>query len=177
MTVTGSIHNEEYAFSQSISDPESWKMKIMWIKPKRKLGDHCTIRTRLLYRRRSQQAEMLLYQSVMWLRKVTNLWCDSEVKFLSNDYTNPNTNPKTIATLTLTVTDPHEDFESACERIFCDFIWNYSCTVDGAIVTSLQQVEQTMWTSVHSNLINYKNTHHLTFRRHTWHRRHLPVEV
>jgi len=33
-------------------------------------------RTRLRLRGRSQQAEMLLDQSVMGLRKVTNWWCD-----------------------------------------------------------------------------------------------------
>jgi len=31
---------------------------------------------RLLNRRRSRQAEMLLDQSVMWLGKVTSWWCD-----------------------------------------------------------------------------------------------------
>jgi len=31
--------------------------------------------TRLQHRRRSQQAEMLLDQSVMWLRKATDWWC------------------------------------------------------------------------------------------------------
>jgi len=35
-------------------------------------------RMHLQHRRRSQQAEMLLDQSVMWLRKVTNSWCDPE---------------------------------------------------------------------------------------------------
>jgi len=34
-------------------------------------------RTRLQHRRRSQQAEMLLDQSVMWLRKATDWWCHS----------------------------------------------------------------------------------------------------
>jgi len=34
-------------------------------------------RTRLQHRRRSQQADMLLDQSVMRLRKATNWWCDS----------------------------------------------------------------------------------------------------
>ena len=33
--------------------------------------------TRLQHRQRSQQAEMLLDQSVMWLRKATDWWCDS----------------------------------------------------------------------------------------------------
>jgi len=35
------------------------------------------LRTRLQHRRRSQQPEMLLDQSVMWLRKATDWWCDS----------------------------------------------------------------------------------------------------
>jgi len=30
-----------------------------------------------------------------------------DVNFLSSNYTNPNTNPKTLTTLTLTLTDPH----------------------------------------------------------------------
>ena len=59
-----------------------------------------------------------------------------EVEFLSNDYTNPNTNPKTLTTLALTLADHHDAFESFCEPVFCDFAWNYSCTVDGAVVTS-----------------------------------------
>jgi len=48
-----------------------------------------------------------------------------ELKFLSNDYTNPNTNPRTLMTLTLTLTDPHGAFESFCAPAFCDFVWNY----------------------------------------------------
>ena len=68
---------------------------------------------------------MLLDQSVIWLQKLTNLWCDSEMKFLSNDYINPNTNPKTLTTLTLTLTDPHDASESFCAPVFCDFIRNY----------------------------------------------------
>jgi len=67
-------------------------------------------------------AQMLLDQSVMWLWKVTDLWCDSEMKFLSNDYTNPNANPKT---LTITLTVLHNAFESFCAPLFCDFIQNY----------------------------------------------------
>jgi len=47
------------------------------------------LRTQLLRRWRFPQLKMLLVQSVVWLRKVTNLWCDLEVKFLSDDYTNP----------------------------------------------------------------------------------------
>jgi len=30
------------------------------------------------------------------------------VKFVSNDYINPKTNPQTITTLYLTLTDPHD---------------------------------------------------------------------
>src|SRR6218665_3232075 len=43
------------------------------------------------------------------------------MKFLSNDYcnTNPTTNPKTLTTLTLT--NPHNAFESFCAPIFCDY--------------------------------------------------------
>jgi len=59
-----------------------------------------------------------------------------EVKFLSNDYTNPNTNLKNLTTLTLTLTNPLGDIESFCEPVFCDFVHNYSCTVvDSAIDT------------------------------------------
>jgi len=53
------------------------------------------------------------------------LLCDSEVKFLSDDYTNPNTNPTTLTTLALTLTDPLDAFESFCVLLFCDFIRNY----------------------------------------------------
>jgi len=54
--------------------------------------------------------------------------------FVSNDYTNPSTNLKTLTTLTLTLTDPHKAFESFCAPVSCFFVWNYSCTVDGVIV-------------------------------------------
>jgi len=64
------------------------------------------------------------------------LWCDSEVKFLFNDNTNPNTNPKTLTTLNLTQTDLHDAFESFCEPAFCDFIRNYSGSEFGPLVTS-----------------------------------------
>jgi len=56
-----------------------------------------------------------------------------EVKFLSNDYTNANSNPKTLTTLALTLADPHDTFDSFCASVFCDFVRNYSCTVDGAV--------------------------------------------
>ena len=64
-------------------------------------------------------------ESIMWLQKVTNLWCDSEIKFLFNDYTNPNTNPKIFTALILTLTDNLDAFESFCAPVFCDFIQNY----------------------------------------------------
>jgi len=48
---------------------------------------------------------------VMWFENKWNFGCDSEVKFVSNDYTNPNTNPKTLMTLTMTLTDHDEMFE------------------------------------------------------------------
>jgi len=49
------------------------------------------------------------------------------VKFSSNSvsfrlYTNPNSNPKTITTLNLTLTDSHDAFESFYEPVFCDYI-------------------------------------------------------
>jgi len=47
------------------------------------------------------------------------------MKFLSNDYTNPNTNPKILMTLILILTDPHNVFESFCAPVLCDFIQNY----------------------------------------------------
>ena len=56
---------------------------------------------------------------------------------MSNDYTNPNTNPNTLTTLALTLTNHHDAFESFCAPVFCDFVRNYSCTVDGAVVPSL----------------------------------------
>src|SRR6218665_1353029 len=93
-------------------------------------------RMRLKHHQRSQLAEMLLDQS----RRAS---CDcerlpigdvtQEVKFLSSNYTNPNTNPKALTTLTLTLTDPHGAFESFCAPAFCDFVRNYSCTADVAL--------------------------------------------
>jgi len=41
---------------------------------------------------------------------------------VSNDYSNPNTNHKTITTLALTLTDPHDAFDSFCAPVFCDFV-------------------------------------------------------
>ena len=55
-----------------------------------------------------------------------------EVKCMFTDYTNHNT----LTTLALTLTDPHGAFESFCAPAFCDFVRNYSCTIDGAVVTS-----------------------------------------
>jgi len=40
-----------------------------------------------------------------------------------------------LATLTLTLTDPHHAFQRFCAPVFCDFLRNFSCTVDGAIYT------------------------------------------
>ena len=51
-----------------------------------------------------------------------------EVEYLSNDYTNPNTNPKPLTTLALTLADHDNAFESFCAPVFCDFVRNYSCT-------------------------------------------------
>src|SRR6218665_3006570 len=59
-----------------------------------------------------------------------------EVEFLSNDYTNPNTNPKTLTMLALTLADHHDAFKSFFAPVFWDFVRNYYCTVDGAVVTS-----------------------------------------
>src|SRR6218665_3896650 len=59
-----------------------------------------------------------------------------EVKFLSSKYTNPDTNPRTLTTLTPTLTDPHGAFESFCAPIFCDFKRNYYMSELGHIDTS-----------------------------------------
>ena len=73
---------------------------------------------------------MLLDQNVMWTSQIGDV--TREVEFLSNYYTNP----KTLTTLALTLADHHDAFESFCAPIVCDFVRNYSCTVDGAVVTS-----------------------------------------
>ena len=44
---------------------------------------------------------------------------------MSNDYNNPNANPKTLTMLNLTLTDPHDAFEICCAPVFCEFIRNY----------------------------------------------------
>src|SRR6218665_3610750 len=56
---------------------------------------------------------------------------------MSNDYTNPNTNPKTLTTGILTLTYHDDAFESFCAPAFCDFIRNYSGTDICPLVTSL----------------------------------------
>jgi len=35
-----------------------------------------------------------------------------------------------------TISAHYDAFESFCAPVFCDFVRNYSCTVDGAVVTS-----------------------------------------
>jgi len=68
-------------------------------------------------------------------REVGFLSNDYNNLIISNDYTNPNTNPKTLTTLAMTLADHHDAFESYCAAMFCDFVRNYSCTVNGALVT------------------------------------------
>src|SRR6218665_3620174 len=67
-----------------------------------------------------------------------------EVEFLSNDHTNPNTNPKTLTTLALTIADHQDAFESFYAPVFCDFVRIYSCSVDGAVVTLFDLTRRTM---------------------------------
>ena len=99
---------------------DEFRGKIPWQKPKfRGLA-------------RNSAGHGKLWALVMWSWKATNWWCDSGGEIYSNN----NTNPKTLTTLTLTLADPHGAFESFCAPAFCDFIRNYSCTVDGAVVTS-----------------------------------------
>ena len=52
-------------------------------------------------------------------------YMNSEIKFLSKAYTNPNTNPKTLTAGILTLNNRHGAFESFCALVFCDFIRNY----------------------------------------------------
>src|SRR6218665_3308753 len=79
--------------------------------------------TRLQHCRRPQLAEMLLHQSVMCLWKGSNGDVTRETKFLSNDYTRPNINPKTLTTLIpLTLTENHGAVESFCAPAFCGII-------------------------------------------------------
>ena len=97
-------------------------------------------RTRLQRRRRSQTRSKL---KCYWTRASCDCgrlqigFVTQEMKFLSNDPINPNTNPKTLTTLTLTLTDPHGAFENSCLPVFCDFVRNCSCTVNCAIGTSI----------------------------------------
>ena len=55
---------------------------------------------------------------------------------MSNDYTNLNNKPKTLTTLTLTLTNPHDVFESFCAPVFCYFKRSYSGTYVDPLVTS-----------------------------------------
>ena len=71
---------------------------------------------------------MLLDQTRLQIGDVTR-----ELEFLSNDYI---TLILTLTTLALTLADHHDAFESFCVPVFCDIVRNYSCTVDGAVVTS-----------------------------------------
>jgi len=48
------------------------------------------------------------------------------VKDLSNDYTNPNTNPKTLTMLNLTLTNPHDALKA--------FVCRYFVTLYGTIL-------------------------------------------
>jgi len=59
-----------------------------------------------------------------------------EVECMSNYYANPDTNPKTLTTLSLTLTEHQDAYESFYAPVLCDFARNYFCTVDGAVVTS-----------------------------------------
>src|SRR6218665_343350 len=45
---------------------------------------------------------------------------------------------------TAALTDHHDAFESFCAPVFCDFVRNYSCTVDGAVVTSYKRFVDTL---------------------------------
>jgi len=55
---------------------------------------------------------------------------------MSNDYTNPNTNPNILMAGTLTLNDRQDAFESLCVPVFCDYTRNYSGTFGGPQVTS-----------------------------------------
>src|SRR6218665_3205677 len=104
---------------------------------------HCRQSLKCCWTRASCECGRLQIGDVTW-----------EGKFLSNDYTNPNTNPRTLTTLALILADHHDDFERFCAPVFCDFVRNYSCTVDGAVVTSRSSFENTlMFTSSRTSLI------------------------
>src|SRR6218665_712770 len=64
-------------------------------------------RTRLKHCKRSQKAEMLLDRS-------------AEGYILSNDYTKPHD----------TCPDPNRPLRRFCAPLFCDFVRNYSCTIE-----------------------------------------------
>jgi len=53
-----------------------------------------------------------------------------EVEFLTNDYTNTNTNPKTLTTLALALADHHDVFESFCAPVFCSSHFVYVNRLD-----------------------------------------------
>ena len=54
---------------------------------------------------------------------------------MSNDYTNPNTNLKVLTTLNLTLSNPHDAFESLWAPVCCDFKTNYLGSELGPLVT------------------------------------------
>ena len=91
-------------------------------------------RTRLQHRRRSPASGNAIGPCDCGRLQIGDV--TREVEFLSNDYTKPNTNPKTLTMLALALADHHDAFGSLCASVFCDFVRNYSCTVDGAVVTS-----------------------------------------
>src|SRR6218665_983230 len=87
-------------------------------------------------------AQMLLDQSRRASCDRGRLY-DSEMKFLSNAYTNPNTNPKTLTTGILTLNDCHDAFESFNTPVFYDFIRNYFLSDSetfGLLDTSLKYI-------------------------------------
>ena len=71
-------------------------------------------------------AQMLLDQSVRWLRKVTGFVPGYFVKFVFNDQTKLNTYPDPNR--------PSRRFWKILCALFCDFTRNYYCTVNGATV-------------------------------------------
>jgi len=78
-----------------------------------------------------------------WTRASCDCWrlqigdVTHEVEFLSNDYNKPNTNPDHHDACPYP-SRPSRCFESSCAPVFCDFVRNYSCTVGGAVVTSIK---------------------------------------
>jgi len=55
------------------------------------------------------------------------------------DYTNPTTNPRTFTTLTLTLADTHDPFESFCAQVFCDYGTTSESEL-GPLVTSFTKI-------------------------------------